>query len=206
MKETLRSKKDIRIQYPSLFSDIFNNFDKVVFSRLLRDCCEEDCVVLYEYIGRSNPYGPMHVEVRQLDAILAFWDGMLSAIPDSMFTIHGTRMKILPNKFSSVVCNFTFTGTKVYAMAGMDQNAHKDTTVLVSTAEGVQNQQSGGGDGGDVNSTGTCNNNKNTTVRVLQRRIRVGRHPAALSLSPRPPPALCSSSGTIYRATLMGEL
>ncbi len=54
---------DVRRTYAQLFADAFNGCDKKVLSDLLHRLCVSDCMVIYKYIGVSNPYGPMYTEV-----------------------------------------------------------------------------------------------------------------------------------------------
>ena len=127
------SDSDVRTKFAGIFCEAFNNFDKVEFSKILQQHCEPDLLVIYEYVGAVNPYGPKYIEIKGLDTAVVFWDSMLTAIPDSRFDIHGAnKYKVLPNAFISIVSTFTFVGTQVYTVNGMHNN--KDKSVVLSTS------------------------------------------------------------------------
>lgn len=132
-KVTVFGDKDVRAKYAGMFSEAFNDFDKVRFAQLVRDHCEEDLVVIYEYVGGVNPYGtPNYIEVRGFETVVVFWDGLLTAIPDSLFQVHSTKYKILPNDFTSIVCTFSFVGTKVYELRGLAEDNKSNDCVVSS--------------------------------------------------------------------------
>jgi hypothetical protein len=124
------SDDDIRTKYARIFCEIFNDFDCESFSAIVQNYCEPDLLVIYEFVG-DNPYGgPSYIEVRGLDTVVMFWDNVLKTIPDALFVIHATKYKVLPNGYISIVCSFTFKGTKVYTMPGLE--VHNDEKVIVS--------------------------------------------------------------------------
>lgn len=130
----LLTDRDIRTRFASIFGDAFNNFDKMYFGQLLKSYCETDLLVIYEYVG-VNPYNsPSYMEVRGYETVVTFWDGILTAIPDSLFEIHSTKYKILPNDFTSIVCTFSFVGTKMYGLIGLDGAANKNVVVTSERA------------------------------------------------------------------------
>lgn len=120
---------DLRSQYAGIFAQAFNNFDKVEFGGILNKYCDQDLLVVYELIG-PNPFNsPKYLEVRGVDTVLVFWESLFTTIPDSLFTVHSTRYKVLPNDYTSVVCAFSFQGTKVYNMAGVENNTSKNVVI-----------------------------------------------------------------------------
>jgi hypothetical protein len=124
------SDDDIRTKYARIFCEIFNDFERESFSAIVRNYCEPDLLVIYEFVG-DNPYGgPSYIEVRGLDTVVLFWDSVLKTIPDALFVIHATKYKVLPNSYISIVCSFTFRGTKVYMIPGLE--VHVDEKVIVS--------------------------------------------------------------------------
>lgn len=134
-KVTVFGENDIRGKYADIFCEAFNDFDKTSFAQLMRDHCEESLVVVYEYVG-VNPYGtPNYIEVRGFDTVVVFWDGLLTAIPDSLFQVHHTKYKVLPNEYTSIVCSFSFVGTKVYELKGISEE-NKEQNVVVSLSPG----------------------------------------------------------------------
>lgn len=148
----LLTDRDIRTRFATLFCDAFNNFDKVYFGQILKNYCEEDLLVIYEYVG-VNPYNsPNYMEVRGFDTVAVFWDGLLTSIPDSLFEIHSTKYKILPNDFTSIVCTFSFVGTKVFQLTGVDGAADRNV-VISSEASGPRDSSSSASRGRVVAST-----------------------------------------------------
>lgn len=131
-KSTVFAENDIRGKYSEIFCEAFNNFDKQMFSQLMRDFCEEDLVVIYEYVGVNAYNSPKYLEVRGLDTVAVFWDSMFTSMPDSLFAIYSTKYKILPNHFTSIVCTFSFKGTKVYELKGLNGEL-KEQNVVLST-------------------------------------------------------------------------
>lgn len=125
---------DIRARYPDIFSQIFNNYDKLSFSRIMNNYCENDLLVIYEYVGSVNPFGPNYLEVRGLEAVVVFWDSLLTSIPDSLFESFTPKFKILPNDFTSIVCPFSFKGTKMYEISGIDENSERSVVVSLEKA------------------------------------------------------------------------
>jgi len=122
-------KNDVRSKYATIFAEAFNNFDKIEFKEILKQYCELDLFVIYELIG-LNPLGsPKYIEVRGLDTVVSFWDSLFTTIPDSVFNVHSTKYKVLPNDYTSIVCAFSFRGTKVYNMAGVENNTAKNVMI-----------------------------------------------------------------------------
>jgi hypothetical protein len=121
---------DIRTKFPDIFCTAFNNYDREKYAHIIKNYCEEELLVIYDYVG-FNPYNwPKYLEVRGRDTVVVFWDTLLTSYPDSIFQIHATKYKVLPNDFTAVVCSFSFKGTKIYNMTGVDNNF--DESVVVS--------------------------------------------------------------------------
>lgn len=126
------SDNDIRRKYPTIFSEAFNNFDRFEFGEILKLYCEDDLLAIYEFVGH-NPFGsPRYMEVRGRETVVTFWDSLFTTIPDSVFNVHSTKYKVLPNDYTSITCAFSFRGTKVYNIAGVENNTSKN---VVITAE-----------------------------------------------------------------------
>lgn len=117
-------KDDIRRRYPGLFRDAFNSCDKAVFHKMLLTHCLTGCSASYKYVGTANPFSNSdHTEVIGLEAVSTFWEAVFVAIPDSLFDIVETKFRLLPNKQTSIVCKFLYSGTKVYKLATDDVNS-----------------------------------------------------------------------------------
>jgi hypothetical protein len=121
---------DIRTKFPDIFSAAFNNYDKEKYAHIIKNYCEEELLVIYDYVG-FNPYNwAKYLEVRGRETVVVFWDALLTSFPDSIFQIHATKYKVLPNDYTAVVCSFSFKGTKMYNLTGVDNNL--DESVVVS--------------------------------------------------------------------------
>ncbi|KAJ1432669.1 hypothetical protein B484DRAFT_447691 [Ochromonadaceae sp. CCMP2298] len=138
------TKDDVRAQCSRIFSTAFNNFDKIDFAKLLDHHCQKDCIIVYEYVGKVSPHGPKYIEIRGLDAILVFYDSMFSAIPDSLFTVHSTRLKVLQNGYSSIVSTFLFVGTKIYGLTQLNHDADKKIVIQTGVSLKAQGEQKDG--------------------------------------------------------------
>ncbi|RYG68824.1 hypothetical protein EON64_04285 [archaeon] len=114
-------KNDVRRSYPLIFKDAFNACDGDIFEALLTKHCTENCGAFYRYVGTNNPYGDFdHMEAVGIPAIAAYWGAIFSAVPDSLFDIVETKFRLLPNRQTSIVCKFLYSGTKVYKLATDD--------------------------------------------------------------------------------------
>lgn len=129
-KNAVFAANDIRSRYSEIFCEAFNNFDKTIFSQLMRDYCEQELLVIYEYVGVNAYNSPKYLEVRGLDTVAVFWDSMLTSMPDSLFVVYSTKYKILPNHYTSIVCTFSFKGTKVYELKGLNEELREQNVVL----------------------------------------------------------------------------
>lgn len=115
---------DIRMKIADIFGDAYNNWDRESFAKVMKLYVEEDCRLLYQFRGHRNPLGPSRTEIYGRDAILTFWDCLFASIPDSLFTAYPSKIKVLPNEYSSIVCPFTFVGTKLFNLNGIDDWSH----------------------------------------------------------------------------------
>lgn len=129
------SDNDVRRKYPTIFSEAFNNFDRFAFGEILKLYCEDDLLAIYEFVGH-NPFGsPRYIEVRGRETVVAFWDNLFTTVPDSVFNLHSTKYKVLPNDYTSITCAFSFRGTKVYNMAGVENNSAKNVVIATEKSK-----------------------------------------------------------------------
>lgn len=116
-------KDDVRRCIPSVFKEAFNSCEKDKFHNILKKYCVEGCSAMYKYVGTNNPFSSSdHTEVLGLDAVSAFWESIFNAVPDSLFDIVETKFRLLPNKKSSIVCKFLYSGTKVFRLCTDEKN------------------------------------------------------------------------------------
>lgn len=117
-KQVLIPPGDIRRKYSQIFADAFNDCDKSGLLELLRRYSTEDVYCVYKYIGNKCPYGNNYfLELAGAEVIANFWDIAFCSIPDSIYELHETKIRILPNGCSAIVAKFIFTGTKVCKMS-----------------------------------------------------------------------------------------
>lgn len=129
-KESAKVKKripddDIRRRLAPIFADAYNKCDASLFDQLLVKYSIPDCVVVYKYAGGNNPYGVNYAEIIGREAVVAFWDTLFCSIPDAIFELHETKIRLLSTDFCSIGCKFVFTGTKLFRMSTDDLEAVK---------------------------------------------------------------------------------
>eukprot|EP01034_Spumella_vulgaris_P022943 gene22943-29128_t len=106
--------------------------------------CSPEVSVLYKYIGKSNPYGPMTTEVFGIAAVGVFWDTIFMAIPDSLYSLHGEpKLTVLPTGYSAITCKFTYQGTKVFEVESMVEHS-TDRVLIHSEQVSVQDTTASG--------------------------------------------------------------
>mmetsp|Transcript_92251 Transcript_92251/g.180731 ORF Transcript_92251/g.180731 Transcript_92251/m.180731 type:complete len:343 (+) Transcript_92251:128-1156(+) len=116
---------DVRTKYIEIFADMLNNFEKSTFPTLAGKYCTNDLIVIWEVVG-ENPYGhPSYMEVRGVETFSKFWENVTHMVPDALFRIHSTKYKVLPNNYISIVSGYTFAGTKMYGMRGIEMHDEK---------------------------------------------------------------------------------
>lgn len=160
------SSNDIRTKYAEMFVNVMNDFDREAFVGMEKKYCVEDLLVIYEMVG-LNPYGgPSYIEVRGVSAVAHFWENVLSTIPDALFVIHNTKYKVLPNDFMSIVCSFTFQGTKVYRMPGIEQYGNDEKVVVSMQQLSVGDASAGTGAASGMVVQLPQNDDENSPVRT----------------------------------------
>lgn len=108
---------DIRRKLPHVFKETFNSCEKDQMHEFVIKHCTENCCSTFRYIGAGNPFmQASYTEVVGAPALIAYWDSVFCAVPDSLFDIIETKYRLLPNKQTSIVCKFFYSGTKVYGL------------------------------------------------------------------------------------------
>lgn len=108
---------DLRLRLASIFADGYNTQTKSVLMDILRTYCYENCLAVYKFIGNENPYGAKYIELQGIEAIGNYWELLFCAIPDSVYDVEETKVRILRNHHSAIVAKFIFTGTKMFSMS-----------------------------------------------------------------------------------------
>jgi hypothetical protein len=109
--------EDLRLRLASIFADGYNTQTKSVLKDLLQTYCYENCLAIYKYIGNENPYGAKYVELQGIEAIGNYWELVFCAIPDSVYDLEETKVRVLRNHHSAIVAKFIFSGTKMFSMS-----------------------------------------------------------------------------------------
>jgi hypothetical protein len=181
------SKDDKRRTYAKIFSEAFNSGDMKHLSNFVQRYCTAECVMIQKCVVAANSYIPKYVEIFGSSVILEFWANTFLTVPDCLMVMLETKLRIrnrqfqsqqdifsvgpsakgsveeIQNEGSSIVCSFSFTGTKLYmtkmegavthppGMASDGNNSHGDTflvsplstsgsTVSIITMEQSQSQ------------------------------------------------------------------
>lgn len=118
------SKNDKRRQYAKMFTEVFNSGDPKTVLNFLETYCTKDCQVLQRSVDKDNIFIPKYMEIHGISAICDLWSNMFITIPDCLFVMLETKLRIRNNpssdkssrESSSIVSSFSFTGTKIYTM------------------------------------------------------------------------------------------
>lgn len=125
------SKDDKRRIYAKMFSEAFNSGDIKHLTNFVQSYCTAECVMIQKCVVAANSYIPKYVEVFGSSAILEFWANTFLTVPDCLMVMLETKLRIrnrqfqqqalgkgsvdeIHNEGSSIVCSFSFTGTKIY--------------------------------------------------------------------------------------------
>lgn len=125
------SKDDKRRTYAKMFSEAFNSGDIKHLTNFVQSYCTAECVMIQKCVVAANSYIPKYVEVFGSSAILEFWANTFLTVPDCLMVMLETKLRIrnrqfqqqalgkgsvdeIHNEGSSIVCSFSFTGTKIY--------------------------------------------------------------------------------------------
>lgn len=119
---------DIRRQFALMFAEAIGSNDGDLLAKILQTHCTEDAVLIFKYKGKTSPYGPTFLEVIGKHAIVVFWPQGIATVPDMVFELLSTNIKVLSNGYCSITTKCKLTGTKVLELA-VDS---KESVVLVS--------------------------------------------------------------------------
>lgn len=109
-------ESDIRAQYSHIFAHAYNNSDRDSLMNLLNTYCTDDVSCVYKFVGKQSPYGPMYTELVGKNVIIEYWELCFVAVPDLVFQLHETKIRVLPNSCCVIISKFTSTGTKAMAL------------------------------------------------------------------------------------------
>lgn len=60
-----------------------------------------------------------------------FYDAFIKSTPDSCFELHSSTIRIFSDGTSSIVCKYTMNATKVFALAGLEENGNQKVVLSV---------------------------------------------------------------------------
>jgi hypothetical protein len=132
------SANDIRAQYSHIFARAYNHGDRDGLMNLLNTYCTDDVICVYKYVGKECPYGPMYTELVGKNVIIEYWELCFVAVPDMIFNLHETKIRVLPNNCCVVISKFTSTGTKAMALTNEQNNStvySENSKISASDAE-----------------------------------------------------------------------
>jgi hypothetical protein len=149
---------DIRTKFASIFLAAYNDFDKDEFSLLLQQHCVPELIMSVESVGlkKFNPKGAKFFELRGQETVVSFWDCLCQSTPDHIFKIYNTKVKVLANDYTSIVCGFTFSGTRVFKVSGLDDNCNKRVIYSMERSSSVI-----------VGTTGKYTSNNSSLLRTV---------------------------------------
>lgn len=82
----------------------------MVLIRLAHKLRRYEATTHVTFLDSSNPPASLNMQIFGIDAVAIFWGTLFNAIPDSLFVVHESKLRVLPNGFTALVCKFTFTG------------------------------------------------------------------------------------------------
>jgi hypothetical protein len=132
--KTLIPLNDIRRQYAHIFAEAFNGMDKDELRELLNRYAIPSCRAVYKHVGNTNPvYGPSYCELHGVEAISNYWHAIFCALPDSIFEMQESKLRVLATSSSgggngathtdspaapcAIVMKFIFSGTKIFKIS-----------------------------------------------------------------------------------------
>jgi hypothetical protein len=122
---------DSRLHLCAVFCEAFNNFEPKEFAVLLASHCEEQLVLVTEYLNpERNPFGPCRLELRSRELVIRYFESTFISIPDSVFRIFISSSRVYADNSAAVVCYFSLKGTKTCNIEGIDKN--KGLSVVLS--------------------------------------------------------------------------
>jgi hypothetical protein len=167
-------------KFPLMFCNAYNNFDKMDFERLLQTHCVRNIsLAVVAHTPLVNSDAPQYFEVRGQQTILEFWDNVFIVTPDYTFSTSNVRAAAMSSGANLVVCDYTYSGTKLYRINGLDDN-NDLKGVIFTTEDANEGENVGAGClsnmgssavsttvGTDTtNATGTATENINAVVPV----------------------------------------
>lgn len=135
----LLDEDDIRIHLSNIFVHGYNTYDSGSLLEMLQTYCTADLICVYKYVGIASPYGPMYIELLGMEAVINYWNHVFIAIPDSVFELHETKLRILPNGCCAISSNFIFTGTKILEIT---PDSHESVVYGDSNHKSMQHRSS----------------------------------------------------------------
>lgn len=124
------SADDPRRKMAPLFAEAFYAGDVDRIGRLIMENCTEDYVLILRHIGSSSPYGLDYVEVIGQSAAIKFWGNFFLAIPDTMYDLLDTRIRISTTGYSTITSKIVVHGTQA-----MDMVTDTNRVVIVTNPE-----------------------------------------------------------------------
>jgi len=95
--------------------DAFNTGNIDHLERCLRHYCSEKCVIVECFVGEFNPLCNDYLELHGIEAIIEYFNTLLSIVPDAVYELHETRMRVRPQTQENlVVSRYSFSGTKLF--------------------------------------------------------------------------------------------
>lgn len=108
---------DIRRRWPFLLTKVFQSMGACGKTKKhLLQFLYPDCVYVHNFRGEFNPYSPRRIELHGIDAITNYLDQTAISMPDGLFSLWGSRLRLLENNHCAVIVQMVFKGTKVFRL------------------------------------------------------------------------------------------
>ena len=66
------------------------------------------------------------------DSLISVYAMFIKSMPDMCLELHSSTIRVYSNNTSTVICRYTFSGTKVFSIEGLEKNGNQ--RVVVSTS------------------------------------------------------------------------
>jgi len=134
-KATSVSKNDIRRTYAQSYIDGLNSGNIPIFSKSISDMCVPDVVLITRNYSQTGMFLPSVTQTLGCESIVAFYDMFIKSMPDCIFELHSSTIRVFSNNTSCVIFRYTLCGTKVFALNGLEENSNQK--VVLSTVDEV---------------------------------------------------------------------
>lgn len=131
-------KEDIRREFINLFMTTLNSYNKSYLQRLLTCFCLPNVIMAYKkLIIKDSLFVPaFYVEIINQYTIKHLWEMIWLGFPDGLFEIQESKINLLSNGFTSIICRYVYIGTQT---TDFNHQEEKKETVIYSVKDPITN-------------------------------------------------------------------